>query len=299
MTQPEFTGIMTALVTPFKEDGSFDKDAYKALIDAQLDAGIDGLIPCGTTGEASTMSEVELLDVIKTCVEHVNGRVPVIAGAGSNNTQKAVDLTRAVMECGVDAVLQVAPWYNKPTQDGLYAHFAAIADTGAKVVLYNVPGRTSIDLLPATVEKLALTYNNIVAIKEATGSIGRAQDILCRLADKRPDFSVLSGEDTFILGLMGIGGHGVISVISHVCAKELVEMKNAFNAGDMGKAQALSRRVSPLQPSMFFRSNPVPAKHALKLMGVIPHDGVRLPLVSLDDDDAAWLKSDLTEKGWL
>ncbi|MCP4499141.1 MAG: 4-hydroxy-tetrahydrodipicolinate synthase [Deltaproteobacteria bacterium] len=296
---PLFTGIMTALVTPFHKDGSVDFDSYKKLIDAQLEAGVDGLVPCGTTGEASTLSVAEQLEVIRTCVLHVDGRVPIIAGAGANDTKVAVERTRQVMECGVDAVLQVTPWYNKPTQEGLFQHFAAIAATGAKVVLYNVPGRTSVDLLPETAERLADAFENIVAIKEATGSITRAQDLLCRLADKRPDFAVLSGEDTFILGLLAIGGHGVISVVSHLCAAELCEMRDAFFAHDLVKAQAISRKISLLQPTLFFRANPIPTKFALKERGVIAHDGVRLPLVPLPDEDESWLKADLIEKGWL
>jgi 4-hydroxy-tetrahydrodipicolinate synthase len=300
MSSPRFTGVYTALVTPFHDDGSLDLERYRELIEDQIAAGIHGLVPCGTTGEAATMSPEEQLETIKACVEQVNGRVPVVAGAGSNATNIAVEMSRKVHELGVDGLLQVTPWYNKPTQDGLYAHFAEVAQaTPLPVVLYNVPGRTGIDLQAPTVERLARDFPTIAAVKEATGSVGRAQDILCRLADDRPDFSVLSGEDTFILALLGIGGHGVISVISHVCAKELVEMVEAFGAGKMAEAQRLSRRVTPLQPILFFRSNPVPVKNALHLQGKLPNAHVRLPLVDLNDEDRAELKARLTETGWL
>lgn len=298
MSTPRFTGVYTALVTPFHEDGSLDLEAYRALIEEQIAAGIQGLVPCGTTGEAATLSPEEHLTVVRTCVEQVKGRVPVVAGAGANATARAVEMHRQVKELGVDGALHVTPWYNKPTQEGLYRHFRALADAASlPIVLYNVPGRTGVDLLPETVLRLARDCGDVVAIKEATGSAARAQDVLTLLHDVRPDFSVLSGEDTFILPLLGMGGHGVISVISHLCARDLVDMKAAFDKGDLKAAQALARKVSPLQPALFFRANPIPVKTALALAGKMK-DVFRLPLCPLSDAEKAELKKRLSEAGY-
>ena len=300
-SSPLFTGILTALVTPFHQDGTVDYDSYRRLIEQQIADGIDGLVPCGTTGEAATLTEEERLRVIQTCVETVNGRVPVIAGAGHNDTQTAVRFQKQMKELGVDATLQVTPWYNKPCQDGLFHHFSEIIK-GAPLptVLYNVPGRCGVDLLAPTVERLAKQYPEIVAIKEATGSIARAQDILCRVHDTRPDFSILSGDDGFILGLLAIGGHGVISVISHLCARELVAMKHAFHDKNHAEAQRLSRVVSPLTPALFFRPNPVPVKAALSRGQYIEglNETVRAPLVSLNESDHNQLQAALREAGY-
>jgi len=294
-----FSGVYTALVTPFHDDGSLDEEGYRALIEAQIEDGISGLVACGTTGEAATLSAEEHLRVVRLCVEAAKGRVPVLAGAGSNNTRVACELHQAVAELGVSGSLQVTPWYNKPCQEGLYQHFGAVAASHAlPIMLYNVPGRTSIDLLPDTVSRLAHDFKNVVAIKEATGSIGRAQAILERTAETLPHFSVLSGEDAFILGLLSIGGHGVVSVISHLCVKELANMFDAYYANEKEKAQALSRKVSALQPMMFFKPNPVPVKQALALQGKIKAK-VRLPLVALNEAEKAELKNQLSESGWL
>lgn len=298
MSAPRFTGVYTALVTPFSDDGSLDLEAYRALIEEQIEAGVHGLVPCGTTGEAATLSVEEHLTVVRTCVEQVKGRVPVIAGAGANATARAIEMHKQVRELGVDGALHVTPWYNKPTQEGLYRHFRALADTGElPIVLYNVPGRTGADLLPETVLRLAQDCPNIVSVKEATGSAARAQDILTLVHDARADFSVLSGEDSFILPLLGMGGHGVISVISHLCAKDLVDMKAAFDQGDLEKAQALARKVSPLQPALFFRSNPIPVKTAMALQGKMK-EVFRLPLCPLSDADKAELRRRLADAGY-
>jgi 4-hydroxy-tetrahydrodipicolinate synthase len=297
--QPRFTGVMTALVTPFHDDGSLDLDAYRALIHAQLHAGIHALVPCGTTGEASTLSLEEHLLVVTTCKETVNGRVPVIAGAGSNDTSKAIALHQRMHVLGVDAALHVTPWYNKPTQEGLYRHFRAIAESAPlPIVLYNVPGRTGVDLLPETVARLAKDCPSIVGLKEATGSVQRAQDLLNRLHAIRSDFALLSGDDGNILSLLALGGHGVISVTSHVCAAELVEMVNAWRARDIEKAQALSRRTSPLSNILFFRANPIPVKTALALQGRMKAN-FRLPMCPLDDAELTQLTGMLKAEGWL
>jgi 4-hydroxy-tetrahydrodipicolinate synthase len=293
-----FTGVMTALVTPFHDDGSLDLDSYRALIKQQLDAGVTGLVPCGTTGEASTMTQEEHLLVVKTCKEAVAGKVPVIAGAGANDTKKAIEMQQKVAALGVDGTLQVTPWYNKPTQEGLYRHFRAIAEStpSTSIVLYNVPGRTGVDMLPETIIRLARDVKNIVAVKEATGSIQRAQEILNKLHGVRDDFTILSGDDGFILGLLAIGGHGVISVTSHLCAKELVQMTKAFHDGKHADAQALSRKTSPLVNALFFRTSPIPVKTALAWKGMMKPN-FRAPLCPLDDNENAQLKKML--EGWL
>lgn len=297
---PRFAGVFTALVTPFHEDGSLDLDSYRALVRAQLDAGISGLVACGTTGEASTLSTQEHLAVVRACQDEVRGRVPVIAGAGANDTLEAMKMHQRVAELGVDASLQVTPWYNKPTQEGLYRHFRAIAESNPlPIILYNVPGRTGVDMLPDTIVRLAKECPSIAAVKEATGSIQRAQEILNRV--ERKDFSVLSGDDGLILGLLAIGGHGVISVTSHLCAQELSRMCHAFHEGNIAEAQALSKRTSPLSTILFFRANPIPVKTALvltgKIKGLAAH--FRLPLCPLDDGETAQLKKMLEAEKWL
>jgi 4-hydroxy-tetrahydrodipicolinate synthase len=300
-SSPLFEGVYTAVVTPFHDDGSLDLEGYRALLEDQIQGGVTGIVTCGTTGEASTMSREERAIVIKTTVETVKGRVPVIAGAGANDTRVALEQQAEVKALGADASLQVTPWYNKPTQEGLFRHFSAIvAGAPLPTILYNVPGRTSVDMLPETVERLARAHENIVAVKEATGSIQRAQDILCRMAPVRSDFSVLSGDDGFILGLVAIGGHGVISVTSHLCVEDLVAMIAAQKKGDHARAQALSRKVNPLAVGLFFRANPIPVKAALamtRLKGKLK-DNVRLPLVPLDDKDRAELQGILARAGY-
>lgn len=298
---PRFTGVYTALVTPFHDDGSIDLATYKRLVEAQLAAGVSGLVPCGTTGEASTLSVEEHLEVVKTCKETVAGKVPVVAGAGANDTKKAIEMHKRVADLKVDGALHVTPWYNKPTQDGLYQHFRAVAESNPlPIILYNVPGRTGVDLLPDTIAKLAKDCPTIVAVKEATGSIQRAQEIVNKVCAQRPDFSILSGDDGLILGLLAIGGHGVISVTSHLCAKELAQMTRAFHEGRIAEAQQLSRRTSPLSVTMFFRSNPIPVKTALALRGDVQglKPNFRLPMCPLSDDELAQMKKLLVNDGW-
>lgn len=298
MTSVRFRGVYTALVTPFHDDGSLDLESYRALIEEQIADGVTGLVPCGTTGEAATLTVEEHLTVVKTCVEQVKGRVPIVAGAGNNSTDRAIELHRSVKELGVDGALHVTPWYNKPTQEGLYRHFRAIsASASLPVVLYNVPGRTGVDLLPATVERLARDVKDVVAIKEATGSTQRSEELLKRLDGVRDDFAVLSGEDSHVLTLLAQGGHGVISVISHLCAKDLAAMLKAWDARDTAEAARLSRKVSPLQPALFFRANPIPVKTALAMRGKMK-EVFRLPLCPLDDAEKAELKDRLQKAGY-
>lgn len=295
---PRFRGVFTALVTPFSKDGNLDLEAYRQLIEEQIEAGVHGLVPCGTTGEAATLTFEEHCQVVKTCVEQAKGRVPVVAGAGANATSRAIEMHKAMKELGVDGALHVTPWYNKPTQEGLYRHFRAVAEAAdLPIVLYNVPSRTGVDLLPDTIARLARELSDVVAVKEATGSAARAQEILTKVHDERPDFGVLSGEDGFILPLLGMGGHGVISVISHVCAKDLVEMVEAFDRGDLMTAQALARKTSRVFPVLFCRSNPIPVKTALALQGKVK-EVFRLPLCPLSAEEKAELERRLEEAGY-
>ncbi|MBM4280434.1 MAG: 4-hydroxy-tetrahydrodipicolinate synthase [Deltaproteobacteria bacterium] len=308
---PKFRGIWTALVTPFTEADAVDRDALAALVRDQLDAGVHGLVPCGTTGETATLTDAEQDTVITTCLDVVAGRIPVVAGAGANDTRKAIENHRrvAALRAGPDrqykvsGALHVTPWYNKPTQEGLYRHFRGVADSAdLPIILYNVPGRTGVDLLPDTIARLAKDEPKFVAVKEATGSVQRSQEVLNKLASVRPDFAVLSGDDGHILSLLALGGDGVISVTSHLCARELVQMVKAFDEGRLAEAQRLSRLTSPLSVTMFFRSNPIPVKTALAITG---RGGgqiaarFRLPLCPLSDDENTQLRKMLIADGWL
>jgi 4-hydroxy-tetrahydrodipicolinate synthase len=310
-TTKKFRGIWTALVTPFTESLDVDVDALTELVRDQADAGVHGLVPCGTTGETATLTEAEQDLVITTTLGVVADRFPVVAGAGANDTKKAIENHRRVAalragpdrEYRVSGALHVTPWYNKPTQEGLYRHFRAVADSAdLPIILYNVPGRTGVDMLPDTIARLAKDEPKIVAVKEATGSVQRSQEVLNRLAHVRSDFSVLSGDDGHILSLLAQGGDGVISVTSHLCARELVQMVKAFDERDLVEAQRLSRLTSPLSVTMFFRSNPIPVKTALAITG---RGGgrvaarFRLPMCPLSDDENTQLRKMLVADGWL
>jgi 4-hydroxy-tetrahydrodipicolinate synthase len=295
--KPLFTGVITALATPFHDDGSLDLDSYRKLIKEQIASGVTGLVPMGTTGESVTVDDAEHEAIVKACIEECKGKVPVIAGAGANDTKKAIAKHKKIAALGADGSLQVTPYYNKPTQEGLYRHFRAIAESNPlPIVLYNVPGRTGVDMLPETVARLAKDCPTIVAVKEATGSISRAQDVINRI--ERPDFSVLSGDDGLVLGLLAIGGHGVISVMSHLCAKEMRAMIDAYHAGKMAEAQALAKKTSPLASILFFRTSPIPVKTALAWRGMMKKT-FRLPLCPLDEGEEAQLKKMLTGAGYL
>lgn len=305
-------GVWTALVTPFAADGSVDTPALRALIAEQLDAGVAGLVPCGTTGETATLSIEEQDLVITTTLDAVKGRVPVVAGAGANDTAAAIKNHRrvAALRAGdytVDGALHVTPWYNKPTQDGLYAHFMAVAESSAlPIILYNVPGRTGVDLLPDTILRLVDQDTDearrFVAVKEATGSVQRSQELLNALHEAGRDLAILSGDDGHILSLLALGGDGVISVTSHLCARELAQMVKAFDRGELSMAQALCRKTSPLASILFFRSNPIPVKTALALRGQCGGQiaaRFRLPLVPLSDKETTELQTRLQQAGWL
>jgi 4-hydroxy-tetrahydrodipicolinate synthase len=273
-----FRGAYTALVTPFA-DGRVDDEALTRLVERQIAAGIDGLVPCGTTGESSTLSHAEHVHVVEVCLRAANGRIPVLAGAGSNNTREAIELARACKELGVAGTLQITPYYNRPPQEGLVRHFEAIADAvGLPMVLYNVPGRTGCDLLPETVERLA-GHEMIVGIKEATGSMTRAAEIRRRCG---PDFDLLSGDDFTILPFVAVGGDGVISVTSNILPGEVAELIRSSTAGDLGRARELHGRQAALAEVLFAWSNPIPAKAALAILGACRAE-VRSPLVPLPE----------------
>ncbi|MEZ4385875.1 MAG: 4-hydroxy-tetrahydrodipicolinate synthase [Nannocystaceae bacterium] len=274
-----FRGAFTALITPMR-DGEIDDAALHDLVEAQIAAGIDGLVPCGTTGEAATLSIPEHLHVVDTVVKAVRGRVPVLAGAGSNNTRQAIDTSKACFELGADGTLHVTPYYNKPPQSGLLAHFRAIADaTPLPVILYNVPGRTACDLKPETVAALA-RHERIVGIKEATGDMARASRIreLCG-----PDFDLLSGDDFSLLPFLAAGGDGVISVVSNVIPKTIADLCKAAREGRLADALKLHNVQLPLTRALFLAPNPMPVKAAMAMLGRCRGD-VRLPLLSLDPD---------------
>ncbi len=269
-----FSGALTALVTPFKNE-ALDEEAYRNFIEFQITEGIHGLVPCGTTGESATLSREEHERVIEICIDQAKGRVPVLAGAGSNNTAEAIRLTRFAQKSGANGALLITPYYNKPTQEGLYRHYKAIAEAvEMPLVPYNVPGRTGCNLLPETLARLAKEFSHIVGVKEATGDMAQGSKAL---SSCRADFSVLSGDDFTALPLMALGGKGVISVTSNIVPGRMAAMCNAFNKGDIAGAARIHHELFPLHEAMFFESNPIPAKTALNLMGKMEAE-LRLPL---------------------
>ncbi len=287
-----FTGAMTALVTPFS-GSEIDEEALRKHINFQIEGGIDAVVPCGTTGEASTLSHEEHLEVVRITVDEVKGRIPVIAGSGSNSTSEAAALTKGVMKIGADACLMITPYYNKPTQEGLYRHYAQVAsEAGLPIILYNVPGRTGVNMLPDTVGRLS-AIPNIVGLKDATGDLKQASYTLKLVPD---DFVILSGEDALVYSLLGIGGRGVISVVSNVAPAEMTNMVHAFLAGDMKTARDLHYRLLPLSDAMFVETNPIPVKGALAMMDRIKNE-LRLPLVSLSESRISQVRRAMADFG--
>jgi 4-hydroxy-tetrahydrodipicolinate synthase len=269
-------GVITALVTPFRND-QLDEDALRRLVDEQIRAGIDGLVPVGTTGESPTLTNEEHIRVVQIVVEEAKKRVPVIAGTGANCTREAIELTAAAKAVGADATLQVTPYYNKPTQDGLFRHFKAVADaTGLPMVVYNVPGRTGCDLLPDTIARLC-EVPQLIGVKEATGNLQRASQILARVGDR---VAMLSGDDATVMPFYAVGGHGCISVVSNVAPADMAGMWDAAVAGNWAKARELHYKVFPLSEGLFIEANPIPVKTALAMMGKIA-DEIRPPLYSM------------------
>lgn len=271
-------GSMVALVTPMDAQGRLDMDALHKLVDFHLQEGTNAIVAVGTTGESATLDfDTEHLEVIRRVVDQVNGRIPVIAGTGANCTREAIEWTQAAKEVGADAALLVTPYYNKPTQEGLYLHHRAIAEAVAiPQILYNVPGRTACDMLPETTERLA-KISNIIGIKDATGNLERGKELLERLPK---DFAVYSGDDPTAVELMLMGGKGNISVTANVAPRLMSEMCAAALAGDADKARALNDQMMPLHKNLFIEANPIPAKFALHEMSLI-QEGIRLPMTWL------------------
>ena len=268
-----FKGVITALVTPLRND-RVDEEALRRLVDEQIRAGIDGLVPVGTTGESPTLSNEEHIRVIEVVVQEAKKRVPVIAGTGANATREAIELTAAAKAVGADGTLQVTPYYNKPTQDGLFRHFKAVVDAVAlPMVVYNVPGRTGCDLLPETIARLC-ELPLMVGVKEATGNMQRAAQIIARVGDR---LTMLSGDDATAFPFYALGGNGCISVVSNVAPAEMAAMWDAAAAGNWNRARELHYKVFPLSEGLFIEANPIPVKAALAMMGKIA-DEIRPPL---------------------
>jgi 4-hydroxy-tetrahydrodipicolinate synthase len=292
----EFRGAFTALSTPFK-DGEIDESTYRDFIEWQIEQGINGLVPCGTTGEAATMSHQEQGRVIKICVEQAKGRVPVIAGAGSNSTKEAIELTKMAKAAGADAALQITPYYNKPTPGGLVEHFKAIAAAASMpLVIYNVPGRTGLNCLPSTLKMIKDAVPEAVAVKEATGNLCQCAEVVETCGK---DFSLLSGDDFTVLPLLAVGGVGVISVVSNIMPKTMSDMCKAFFNKDLDKALDLSLKMAPVNRAMFMETNPIPVKTALSMMGIFKDAQFRLPIVPLQDENKPKLKAVLKTAGVL
>lgn len=288
-----FRGAFVAIVTPFI-DGKVDEQGLIDLIEFHIANGTHGIVPCGTTGESATMSHEEHHRIVELTVKTVNGRVPVIAGSGSNSTAEAINLTRHAKQAGADAALMVSPYYNKPSQEGLYQHYKAAAEAvDIPIILYNVPSRTSSNLLPQTVARLA-EIDNIVGIKEATGSLNQVSEVI-RLCPE--DFVVLSGDDFTSMPTVLVGGTGVISVTSNVAPKDMAQMMDAALAGDLARAKQLHYKLFPLMQAMFYETNPVPAKKSLELMGKIKSGTPRLPLYPMNDETLSRLKTALAAYG--
>lgn len=288
-------GAFTALVTPFK-NGQVDEEAYREFIEWQITEGINGVVPCGTTGESATLSHEEHERVIKICLDQVGGRVPVIAGAGSNNTKEAIGLARFAKQAGADAILLITPYYNKPTQEGLFAHFKAICgEVHIPTVVYNVPGRTGVNVLPATMARIYKEIPEVVGVKEATGNLTQVSDIL-ELCDK--DFVLLSGDDFTVLPTLAIGGKGVISVASNIAPKAFADLCAAALAGDMARAAKLHYELAPLNRVCFIETNPAPVKTGLAMLGKMGPE-LRLPMVPLTPEHQAELKNTVQRYGTL
>ncbi|MBZ5545395.1 MAG: 4-hydroxy-tetrahydrodipicolinate synthase [Acidobacteriia bacterium] len=291
----EIRGCGTALVTPFGRDTTVDVEALRRLVQFQLRGGIDFLVPCGTTGETPTLEHAEFLDIIRVVVQEVAGKVPVIAGVGGNSTGKVIDLAQEVEKIKVQGLLSVAPYYNKPTQEGLYQHFKAIAEsTRLPLILYNVPGRTGSNIEPATVARLS-KIPNIIGIKEASGSITQQMEVLSAV---EPGFFVLSGDDAFTFPLMALGGVGIISVVSNEIPGQMTRLAHLMLDGKYDEARKLHFQLLPLVQANFLETNPVPVKAALAMMGLI-EEVYRLPMVPMKPENRAKLEKAMAAQGLL
>ena len=290
-----FTGTYTAIVTPFK-NGQLDEPALERLIKAQIKGGVDGVVPVGTTGESPTVSYEEHVQIISLSVKAAAGKIKVLAGTGANSTTEAIYLTKEAEKAGADGSLQVAPYYNKPTQEGLFQHFRAIANaTKLPIVLYSIPGRCGIEIGIDTVKRLAAACKNIIGIKEAGGSCDRVSQLRAALG---PKFEILSGDDSLTLPFMAVGGQGVISVASNIIPREVSQMVKAFSSGDAKKALQLHQKFYPVFKDLFIESNPVPVKAVLAMKGLIEEE-YRLPLVAMTAKNKELLKATLKTAGIL
>jgi len=287
----DFGRVLTAMITPFKSDMTVDYDQVKKLAHHLVQSGTDGLVVAGTTGESPTLSKEEKIELFRVVVEEVGGDAVVIAGTGSNNTADSIVLTQAAEKLGADGIMLVCPYYNKPSQEGLYQHFKAIAEsTNLPVMLYNVPGRTAANLLPQTVVRLS-AIENIVAIKEASGSLDQVSELRRNLPDH---FVIYSGDDSLTLPILALGGKGIVSVASHIIGPQLQEMINAFNSGNVTIAAKIHGSLFPVFKTLFITSNPVPLKAALNMLGW-QVGGPRLPLVEATQAEKDFIKKTLSE----
>ena len=285
-----FSGSIVAIVTPFR-NGKVDERAFGDLIEWQIAHGTNGIVPCGTTGESATLTHEEHHRVVRLTVEVVRGRVPVIAGTGSNSTDEAISLTRHAKEAGADGALLITPYYNKPMQEGLYRHYKAVAEAvDLPLVLYNIPGRTGVNMVPATVARLAV-MKNMVGIKEGSGSVQQASDIAQTCGDR---LTVLSGDDPLTLPMMAVGAKGVITVTANVMPKEMAQLVAFFLAGRIDEARRIHFSLSPLFAALFFETNPIPVKEALGMMGKIDPE-LRLPLCAMSTENRSQLTRVLKE----
>ncbi|MEW5766430.1 MAG: 4-hydroxy-tetrahydrodipicolinate synthase [bacterium] len=291
----KFSGSIVPIVTPFKE-GKVDYATLEKLIKFHINKGTNGFVPCGTTGESATLSHEEHKEVVRFVIRCVAGRVPIVAGAGSNSTAEALELARYAESVGADAVLSITPYYNKPTQEGIYAHFSYIAQrVNLPIILYNVPSRTGRNMEPATIARMA-EIKNIIGIKEASGDMQQVSEII-RLCGK--DFTILCGEDANLLPILSVGGAGAIAATANVAPTDVAALIREFQAGHLEEARKLHYKLLPLCGAMFMETNPAPAKEALYMMGLLPSSELRLPLVPLKDSSREKLRSVLTEYGLL
>jgi 4-hydroxy-tetrahydrodipicolinate synthase len=289
-----FQGVLTALVTPFR-DGALDERALTELVEIQISAGVDGLVPCGSTGEAATLSHAEHQRVVEVVVAAARGRVQVLAGTGSNSTVEAIQLTRHAKEAGADGALLISPYYNRPTQDGIFAHYAEIArQTAFPLVVYNIPGRTGSNVLPGTIARLA-ELDQVVGVKESCGDLNQIAHVI---ADVPESFAVLAGDDWATLPMLALGGKGVISTTSNVAPGEVVDLVRAFRARDLERARSVHFRLMPLFDALFCETNPIPVKAALAMRGLIGEE-LRLPLLPITNGNRERLQAVLKELGLL
>jgi len=289
-----FEGVLTALVTPFR-DGAVDERALTELVELQIAAGVDGVVPCGSTGEAATLSHAEHQRVVEVTVAAARGRVQVLAGTGSNSTVEAIQLTHHAKEAGADGALLISPYYNRPTQDGIVAHYAEIArQTSFPLFVYNIPGRTGSNILPSTIARLA-EVDQVVGVKESCGDLNQIAHVIASVPDS---FTVLAGDDWATLPMLALGGKGVISTIGNVAPGEVVDLVRAFRAGDLERARSVHVRLLPLIDALFCESNPIPVKAALAMRGLI-HEELRLPLLPISNGNRERLQAVLKELGLL